>query len=976
VALVIGLLLGAVVAPIGLSPSAAAVSCTLPGSGTEADPYLVTQVEDLDQVAAICNFMAHYVQTADLDGVTTPVGSGASLFSGSYRGGDPADPSSPAVRRVTMAIDSGEATTGTYGLFASVRDASISHLELHGSVRSTMNGAGALIGQLDQSVTVRDVTSAVTVTGGGTAGGLIGWAFVSAGTAVLERITITGSVHPDVASVDASAGGLVGQMGGTLEDGSITIAHVAVRSGVIGGRTVDGAQWVFAEAGGLVGGSFGAMTSFGGDVTVGADGDPVQVVGEAAAGGLFGTFGVTSGPSTLSGISVWADVISPGSVNSPRTGGVIGYVSQGAGGLTLDGVRFSGTVTGSASLSASTGGAVGSTFAVDHLVLHDVEVDAVTSGAGSVGGAIGTARSLALLVLGDGATRPVTVHGSVSGGQGPVGGAIASVSITGGPAPTFVLDHVTVTASPITAPSSQGVGGLVGLLEAIATTTVTITDVAVGAPDAPVKLVPSRAGAMAGAGGLVGAVTNPQRMDVERAAVIVEIAPGAGTVAQAVGGAVGSAHLCGALRLLGVVVDGRLAGAADVGGLVGRVRNGWITCPGVTRGLTVAPSGATPSSVDATVASDATAGGVVASAQGASVLGLDAVSVGGSVTGGTLVGGFVGESRLPSLTITGGTMGATVSAVATDPDVWLRSGGIVGEVRAEAGATASITVSGTSLGGGARIIAAHPDGTADAAVLVAGGIASYGTADPPATVDVTGVPTIGAAALDVGAVSAAIVTAGRCIVSTSTSVVQWTDVVPASDVSAVRRVEPPAPDPCPEPAGGFRFSGARGGVTNGSGESGEGGGAGAAGPALTCSAPALVVGATVTCSVVAGPLDAAVEWRAVVNPPFAGGVLQTDAAGSASFSFRLTGETRGRMVTVELVDWTDPLPIGIVGTDIPIGIAAGGGADSGIVTMTGPTAAIGLALLLVGVPFRSRRGVAGAAPGTGDGAVHRQVGIA
>jgi hypothetical protein len=968
----VALLLAAVVAPAAPLP-AAADSCTLAGAGTEAAPYLVTTVEDLAQVAAVCHFMAHYVQTADLHGVTTPIGT-ATLFSGSYRGGEDADPWAPARRQVTMAIDAGEGAAGPSGLFATVRDATISDLELHGTIRSPANGTGALIGQAAGSLTVRDVITHVTVTGGGAAGGLVGWAFVGAGTVVLERITITGSVLPDAATVDASAGGLAGQLGGTLDDGTITIADVIVESEVIGGRTEDGSLWTFTSAGGLVGSLFSGQTSFGGGIEVGASGSPVQVVGPAAAGGLLGTFGVTSGPTTLAGVTVRADVSSPGSMNSPRTGGIVGYVSQGAGGLSLEDMSFSGTVTGSSALSASTGGAVGSTFAVDHLVLHDVQVDAIVTGEGSVGGAVGFVQSVARLVLGDG-ERPVTVGGSVSGGQGPVGGAVATVRLTGTAAPGFVLDHVTVTASPITGPSGQGVGGLVGLLETVPTSVVTFTDVAVGAPGAPVSLVPSRAGLMLGSGGLVGSVTNPDRMDVERATVVVDIAPDAGTRAQAVGGAIGNLNACGAIHLQGVAVSGDISGAADVGGLVGRVRDGWLSCPDVARGLTVAPSGPTASDVTADITSAAAAGGVVASAQGGSALTLDAVTVAGSVTGGTLVGGVVGESRLPALTITGGTMDAIVTASATETDAWLRAGGLVGEVRSGTDATASLVISGTTLGPGAQVRAAHPTGSSDAAVLVAGGVASYGTTGAPAAVELTGVPTIDAAALDVGAVAAAIVAAGRCLVASRANVVQWAAAAPASDVTALRRVEPPSPDPCPEPAGGFGLPGVGAGAPGG-----PGAGGGGAGPILSCTAPALVVGAVVTCRVAAGPVDADVRWRAAVNPEVASGVLRTDGAGAASFAFRLTAATRGRTVTVELVDWTAPLPIGVVGDGLPLGVAAGGGTAGDVVRMAGSGAPVGLVvglaatLLASGRPGSGRAGRARAGSGLGPGRGRPEVG--
>jgi hypothetical protein len=123
------------------------------------------------------------------------------------------------------------------------------------------------------------------------------------------------------------------------------------------------------------------------------------------------------------------------------------------------------------------------------------------------------------------------------------------------------------------------------------------------------------------------------------------------------------------------------------------------------------------------------------------------------------------------------------------------------------------------------------------------------------------------------------------------------------------------------------------------------------GPAatVTCDTSAPVVGATVTCTVASGAPDFDIVWTASTNPVFASGVVRTDASGNGRFSFVVPASAVGQELLIELVDWTRPTSIGVVGGPVPGAVPAGEGPGSLPIG--------GMTLLVVGVlaPFAARR---------------------
>lgn len=96
-------------------------------------------------------------------------------------------------------------------------------------------------------------------------------------------------------------------------------------------------------------------------------------------------------------------------------------------------------------------------------------------------------------------------------------------------------------------------------------------------------------------------------------------------------------------------------------------------------------------------------------------------------------------------------------------------------------------------------------------------------------------------------------------------------------------------------------------------------------PAVACEPQEPVAGAALTCAVSGAPADFDFVWRAAASPMFSEGVVTTDADGRGSFSFTVPRDRVGSTLTVELVDWTGPLPFGTIAGPTPSSIPAGSG---------------------------------------------------
>ena len=97
--------------------------------------------------------------------------------------------------------------------------------------------------------------------------------------------------------------------------------------------------------------------------------------------------------------------------------------------------------------------------------------------------------------------------------------------------------------------------------------------------------------------------------------------------------------------------------------------------------------------------------------------------------------------------------------------------------------------------------------------------------------------------------------------------------------------------------------------------------------ALACAPAVAVAGGRVTCTVTGGEPDIDILWRAAYNPVIAEAGVTLDADGAGSFSFVVPRAALGQPLTVELVEWTAPVSLGVVAGPVPGGVPAGEGSS-------------------------------------------------
>ena len=111
----------------------------------------------------------------------------------------------------------------------------------------------------------------------------------------------------------------------------------------------------------------------------------------------------------------------------------------------------------------------------------------------------------------------------------------------------------------------------------------------------------------------------------------------------------------------------------------------------------------------------------------------------------------------------------------------------------------------------------------------------------------------------------------------------------------------------------------------------------------------LPVGSPITCTFTGGPADFDILWRAAYNPTFAEGVIRTGTDGTGRLTLTLPAAAAGSPITIELVAWTAPIPVGTAAGStavgpVPTGIPAGDAPT--LPAPLGLLAALALAILL------------------------------
>ena len=116
-------------------------------------------------------------------------------------------------------------------------------------------------------------------------------------------------------------------------------------------------------------------------------------------------------------------------------------------------------------------------------------------------------------------------------------------------------------------------------------------------------------------------------------------------------------------------------------------------------------------------------------------------------------------------------------------------------------------------------------------------------------------------------------------------------------------------------------------------------------PSVSCVPSVPIVAEAVVCSVTGGDPGIDILWRAAHDLVFAEAGVTLDSSGSGEFSFTVPAAAVGSGLSVELVEWTAPVSLGVVGGPVPGSVPAG----------DGPVPVWSLALLaLVGVVLLRR----------------------
>lgn len=227
--------LAALALTLSLLPGAAlAEAGTLAGSGTAQDPYLIADAADLaafrDQVNGEDSAPYHARLTADiaLVGTWTPFGSLSGFPTTAYAGTFDGDGHTISGLLIN-------ATDSNQGLFGIINGATIQNLKVEGSVTSSGNNVGGIVGRIQQGSVVNCSFSGSvkTTKSGGYAGGIAGYP----GNTTNQTATIRGCAS--TANVEGGyAGGIVGYAKYTTIENCYNTGNIAgaTRAGGIAGQ--------------------------------------------------------------------------------------------------------------------------------------------------------------------------------------------------------------------------------------------------------------------------------------------------------------------------------------------------------------------------------------------------------------------------------------------------------------------------------------------------------------------------------------------------------------------------------------------------------------------------------------------------------------------------------------------------------------------------------------------------------------------
>lgn len=194
--------------PSGYETTTIAGNTGLMGSGTEADPYVIATLKDLDYFKSQVNegntYSGKYIrQTADIDASVsntvdwTPIGTSSSVcFQGTYDGGG---------HEITMQFNP---TAAYYGFFSYLKNAIIKNIIVRGRYTSLsrIGYIGALCGDASGTLDVKNCHNYIPFEGSKYMGGLVGSAVNLSMSHCTNNVNLKGAQSGSLANF----GGLVG----------------------------------------------------------------------------------------------------------------------------------------------------------------------------------------------------------------------------------------------------------------------------------------------------------------------------------------------------------------------------------------------------------------------------------------------------------------------------------------------------------------------------------------------------------------------------------------------------------------------------------------------------------------------------------------------------------------------------------------------------------------------------------------------
>ena len=354
----------------------------LNGSGTESDPYLVENLQDLITISQVDSlWSAHFIQTADIDALSTSELNNGSGFSpiGSYYSGNYFTGTYNGQYHTISNLFINRPSTFYIGLFGYILNAEISNIGIVDAEIVGISYVGGLVGESSSSIISNSYSTGSVSGSRNFIGGLVGYS----GLSIISNCYATGTVS------GSDAGGLIG-----LENHS-TISN-SYSTGEVSG---------LYSVGGLISSSYSSTISncyATGDVSGGLNGNVGGLIGQsnsAIINTCYASGNVTGSNNQVGGLigassSAISNSYATGNVTSSGTGNRIG----GLVGSLYDNSSIASSInnsyaTGAVSGNLGVGGLVGYSSSSSSIISNSYSTGEVSGSNNYVGGLIGYSNS-------------------------------------------------------------------------------------------------------------------------------------------------------------------------------------------------------------------------------------------------------------------------------------------------------------------------------------------------------------------------------------------------------------------------------------------------------------------------------------------------------------------------------------------------------------------------------------------------------